>query len=174
MLSNNLRLQYSEDRLSHLSRMIEEDIEEHIETKIEQYKKIEVNRIRSENNAFSRSRSIFYNWCRIGSYNEWKNFPDKTQWLMEDIPSIEAEKSTNIDSKYREDHHPCDQKPTLTVVVFFIPIGVKEFEWSKSSDQTSKGWGRDEDNIEVNIFRKFSEVDKVSKDVEGIRKEKEP
>lgn len=60
------------------------------------------------------------------------------------------------------------------MVVFFIPMYMKELKGSKACDKSSEGRSRDEDDIEVNIFWEFSEVDKVCKNIERVRKEEEP
>lgn len=154
--------------------MIEKYIEEHVESEIEWDKKIDIDRIGSEYDTLTCSREIIYYGSSIWCCDERKNFTQEIHRLMENIPGIKAEKSTEVDSEYREDHNPSDKNPTLHVVVFFVPIGMKELERGKSSDETSESRGRDEDDIEVDILWKFPEMDKVRKNIEWIREEKEP
>lgn len=154
--------------------MVEKYIEEHVESEIERDKKIDIDRIGSEYDTLTRTREIIYYGSSIWCCDERKYFTQEIHRLIENIPSIKAEKSTEVDSEYREDHDPRDKNPTLHVMVFFVPIGMKELKRGKSSDETSESWSRDEDDIEMNILRKFPEVDKVRKNIEWIREEKEP
>ena len=93
---------------------------------------------------------------------------------MEDVPTIKSQESSKINSENRENQNPCNIHPSFHMVVFFIPIDMKKLKRSKACDKSCEGRSRDEDDIEVNIFWEFSEVDKVCKNIEWIRKEKKP
>ena len=154
--------------------MIEKDIEEHVEPKIKTNEEVEVNRICTKDHTFSSPRNIGYNGSRIRGKDERKNLSHQTHRIMKNIPWIKAKKTTEIDSKYRQNHHNCDENPSFHMMVFFVPIIMKQFEGSESGDKTSECWGCNQDNIKVNILRKFPEVNKVGKDIERIREEKKP
>lgn len=146
--------------------MIEENVKKHIETKVQTHKEVDIDWMSAENKALTRTRNIFYHRGSIRREDKGTHFPQEIHRFMKNIPSIKPEESPKIHSEDRENHDKSNENPTFFVMVFLIPILLEELKRSKSRNKARKRRSCYKDDIEVDIFGKFAEVDKVCEDIE--------
>lgn len=114
-----------------------------------------------------------YERCTIGDCHH-SDFMKNEEWTINEIPRIESEKSTDIDSIDSENHRKTHKYPSDFFVEFLIPIGMEDFERSKSTDNPSNCHHRDIDDIKMKHFWMFSKMNKISPEIETIREKYKP
>ena len=102
------------------------------------------------------------------------DFMKNEEWAIDEIPRIESEKSTDIDSIDSENHRKTHEGPSDFFVEFLIPIGMENFERSKSTDDACNCHHRDIDDIKMEHFWMFTKMKKISPEIETIGKKYKP
>ena len=155
--------------LSHSLRMIEEDIEKHVEPKVEKDESIDIHRMHTEYETLSRPTRIWDSGKATGWDEERKDFSHESEWIMDDIPRVPPEESPDIDTEERDEHSSRDEYPCPHCMIAMIPVGMHELDRGESWDESCECCSRYEDYIVVDICRKSIEVDEVCEDIERIR-----
>lgn len=96
------------------------------------------------------------------------------EWTIYKIPWVETEKSPNIDTIDPKNEWKRNKKPCNSSMKLRLPVIMHDFEWCKSTDESSNRHYRNIDNIKMEHIRKLSEMDKIRPNIERIRKKDKP
>jgi hypothetical protein len=99
---------------------------------------------------------------------------DNREWIVPDVPRVEPEESSDIDTYHREYDYSRHEEPCETTMIVDIPLAVDKFHRRISWDHPCERHSRDIDDIIVDHTWIADEVDEVREQIEAIWKKKEP